>query len=393
MDAIELLDLIQKGESSLVQFKERVVKKDKKKSAYDLGTEMVAFLNTNGGTLIIGVNDDTGDINGLTYEELQETNGLLANVASDNDKPQIFISTETINVDGENVIVVQIPEGISKPHTDNKGIIWMKNGSDKRRVNSRDEMARLLQSSGNLFADETTIRDSSINDIDEKEFETFIKEKHNKTIIELGLSIPELLTNMGMLKDGNLTLGCILLFGKEPQKFRPTYTVHCIAFKGNDIKGTEFRSKKDPFVGNLKFVYEQTLSFIVQNLNEIQTEGGFNSRGKLEVPIETIEELLVNALVHRDYFILSTIKVFIFDNRIEIISPGKLPNTLTVENIKMGTSIAINPILYSNSRYVLPFEGAGSGILRAIEQFPDLDLINDSDREIFISIIKRNSKN
>jgi len=243
-----------------------------------------------------------------------------------------------------------------------------------------------------LYADETIIGGSSINDIDEKEFEAFIDKKHKKTTSDLGLTIQELLINMGMLKDGHLTLGCILLFGKEPQKFRPTYTVHCIAFKGNNIQGTEFRSKKNPFVGNIKSVYDQTLSFIVQNLNEVQTEEGFNSPGKLEVPQETIEELLVNALVHRDYFILSTVKVFIFDNRIEIISPGKLPNTLTVENIKMGTSIARNPILYSNSRYVLPFEGAGSGILRAIEQFPDLELINDSDRELFISIIKRPSK-
>jgi len=393
MDAIELLELIKRGESSLVQFKERVVKKDRSKSAYDLGTEIVAFLNAKGGTLVIGVNDETGDINGLTYKELQETNGLLANIAYDNVKPQVFISTETVNVDGENVIVVQVPESTSKPHTDNKGIIWMKNGSDKRRVSSREEMARLLQSSGSLYADETIISGSSISDIDEKIFEKFIKEKHKKTIAELSLSITKLLTNMAMLKDGNLTLACLLLFGKEPQKFRPTNTVHCIAFKGNDVQGTGFRSKKDPFTGNLKSVYDQTLSFIIQNLNEIQTEESFNSRGKLEVPFATIEELLVNALVHRDYFILSTIKVFIFDNRIEITSPGKLPNTLTVENIKMGTSIARNPILYSNSRYMLPFEGAGSGILRAIEQFPDLELINDTERELFISILKRNTTN
>ena len=109
----------------------------------------------------------------------------------------------------------------------------------------------------------------------------------------------------------------------------------------------------------------------------------------LEIPIQTIEELLVNALIHRDYFILSSIKVLIFDNRIEIISPGILPNTLTIDNIKIGTSIPRNPILFTNARYILPFVGVGSGIPRAIENSPDLELINDVDREVFISIIKR----
>ena len=93
--------------------------------------------------------------------------------------------------------------------------------------------------------------------------------------------------------------------------------------------------------------------------------------------------------MHRDYFINSSIKVFIFDNRIEIISPGKLPNTLTIENIKAGISVIRNPILYSNARYLLPFKGAGSGIMRALKNSPDLELINDTERELFISVIKR----
>ena len=125
MDALELLDLIQKGESSTVQFKVRIDKKDKKKSAYDLGTEMVAFANTKGGLLIIGIIDETGEINGLSYEELQATNQLLANVSTNNVKPAINIFTETVEVGDEKVVVVQVPDGISKPHTDNKGIIWV----------------------------------------------------------------------------------------------------------------------------------------------------------------------------------------------------------------------------------------------------------------------------
>lgn len=385
MDALELQDLIQKGESSIVQFKERIY------DAYKVGTEMVAFSNTKGGTLIIGVNDKTGEINGLSFEELQATNQLLANAASENVKSPIYIYTETVEVNGENVVVAQISEGTSKPHIDNKGIIWLKNGSDKRKVIAKEEIARLLQSSGNLYADETLVNGTTINDIDEDFFKKFIKAKTKKSIDELGLTISELLSNMGMLRNSTLSLGGLLLFGKNPQQYRPIFTVQCISVVGNDISSKNFRDKEDPFTGNLHEVYKKALSFITRNLKKVQKEKGFNSPAVLELPVETIEELLVNALVHRDYFISSSIKVFIFDNRIEIISPGILPNNLTIENIKAGTSIQRNPILYSNSRYVLPFVGIGSGIPRAYENVPDLELINDTERDLFISIIKRNS--
>lgn len=160
---------------------------------------------------------------------------------------------------------------------------------------------------------------------------------------------------------------------------------------GNSISTNEFRDKEDPFSGNLKELYEKTLSFITRNLKKIQKSKSFNSQAVLEIPIETIEELLVNSIIHRDYFISTSIKVFIFDNRIEIVSPGKLPNTLTIDNIKIGTSIPRNPILFTNARYILPYVGVGSGIPRAFENSPDLELINDKDRELFIAVIKRPS--
>jgi len=383
MDALELLDLIQMGESSKVQFKVRV------NNANSIGAEMVAFSNTKGGLLIIGVDDKTGDINGLSFEELQSTNELLANSASNNVKAPIYIYTETVKVEEQNVVVANIAEGTSKPHMDNNGIIWVKNGSDKRKVIAKEEIARLLQSSGNLFADETLVNGTTVNDINEDFFQEFIFAKTKKTIEELGQSTSAVLSNLGMIKEGKLSLGGLVLFGKNPQQFRPTFTVQCVSFVGNDISSTEYRDKEEPFSGNLKELYEKTLSFITRNLKKKQIKEGFNSQSELEIPIQTIEELFVNALIHRDYFILSSIKVFIFDNRIEIISPGRLPNTLTIDNIKIGTSIPRNPILFTNARYILPFVGVGSGIPRAIENSPDLELFNDTERELFISVIKR----
>ena len=383
METIELLDIISKGESSAVQFKERV------NDAYKIAIEMVAFSNSEGGLIIIGVNNKTGALNGLSFEEIETTNELLVNAASDNVKSPITIFTEQVSVNGQTLIVVRIKEGSDKPYRDNKGIVWIKNGSDKRKVVSNDELLRMLQSSGNLAADEEPVTNTTYNDIDTDFFKDFVQNKTGKSFDKLDQSLPKLLNNMGFAKDEQLTLAGLLLFGNKPQTFKPVFSVQCIAFVGNDVAGKKFRDSEPPFEGNLTELYEKTMSFIIRNLHKVQVEESFNLLGELEIPKEALEELVVNSLIHRDYFIKSAIKVFIFDNRIEIISPGKLPNSLTVEKIKSGTSIARNPILFSNARYLLPYIGIGSGIPRALDSYPKIDFVNDADKELFTAIIHR----
>ena len=385
MEALEILDLIQRGESSKVQFKERV------NDAYDIATEMVAMSNSKGGLILVGVNDKTGALHGLSFNEIQATNQLLVNAATNNVKSPININTETIPVNNQNIIIVLIDDGTNKPYRDNKGVIWVKNGSDKRKVNSNEELLRLLQSSGNVLADENVIIGSTINDIDTDIFNEFLKKKTGKSLEQINQSLPKILNNMGFASENTLTLAGLLMFAKNPQSFRPVFTVQCIAYVGNDISSKEFRDSEQPFEGNLSIMFEKTMSFILRNLKKLQKEESFNSLGELEIPREPLEEFIVNALIHRDYFIKSAIKVFIFDNRIEIISPGKLSNTLTIEKIKSGTSIARNSILFSNARYLLPYIGVGSGIPRAYATYPDIELYNLEDKELFVAMIKRHS--
>ena len=94
-------------------------------------------------------------------------------------------------------------------------------------------------------------------------------------------------------------------------------------------------------------------------------------------------------MVHRDYFISSTVKILIFSDRIEIISPGKLPNSLTVENIKNGISIIRNPVFLSTVQYILPYKGLGTGIARSISLYPDITMENRIDENQFKAIIHR----
>ena len=99
------------------------------------------------------------------------------------------------------------------------------------------------------------------------------------------------------------------------------------------------------------------------------------------------EELLANALIHRDYFISAPVRVFVFSNRVEIISPGHLPNNLTLENIKAGNSNIRNPILASFATKLLPYRGLGSGVLRALKAYPSINLIDDREGNLFKVIV------
>lgn len=141
--------------------------------------------------------------------------------------------------------------------------------------------------------------------------------------------------------------------------------------------------------GNIPELYKKAMSFITRNLHKRQNDKNFNSEGDLEIPKIVFEELLVNAIIHRDYFIEAPINLFIFDNRIEIISPGKLPNSLSVENIKHGISVIRNPIITSIASKLLPYRGIGSGIVRAIKNYEKIDFINDVESERFKAVIYR----
>lgn len=400
MEALELLEVVQKGESSHVQFKETI------NHINQLSQEFSALANTEGGIILIGVTDK-GDIQGLSAEEIHKINQLISNAASQNIKPSISPLTEIITVGDKNVLVVKIPLGYAKPYYTNEGVAYVKMGSDKR-IAPPEEILRLFQRAGKIYADEGAVNGSRLNDVDDQALKVLIINKfRNKfseeqvplskmsvlqllTVIDEKISITQLLQNMMMIEDDMLTLAGLLLIGTNPQKFKPLFSVKCISFIGNDLTGIQFRDKEDLFEGNIMVLYSKSMDFVLRNLKIVQVDEGFNGLGQLEVPRQVLEEIIVNALVHRDYYISASIQIFIFDNRIEIISPGKLPNSLNENNIKFYTSIARNPIIYSNCAFVgLPFTGIGSGIPRAIGLYPEITLLNDQANERFIVTIKR----
>ena len=145
--------------------------------------------------------------------------------------------------------------------------------------------------------------------------------------------------------------------------------------------------------GILPEQYRRGIAFIKRNLRHVQGERGFNSPGMLEVPEDVFEELLVNALVHRDYFISAPIRLLIFADRVEIISPGHLPNHLDTEQIRYGLSNLRNPALASHAFHMLPYHGLGSGIPRATAAWPKIELIDDRRGNQFKVIVHRPEPN
>lgn len=129
---------------------------------------------------------------------------------------------------------------------------------------------------------------------------------------------------MNLLRDGALNLAGLLLFGRRPHFRLPLCIVKAAAFPGTDIAVEHYIDSRD-IHGKLANVFEQALGFVLANIRHVQDGQSVNSLGKPEVPRIVFEELIANALIHRDYFVSAPVRLLVFADRIEIISPGHLP--------------------------------------------------------------------
>jgi ATP-dependent DNA helicase RecG len=380
METLEFMQILAQGEDSENQFKKNITNED------SLAAEMVAFSNGKGGRIFLGVDDD-GSITGLESSDIHRLNQLISNAASQNVRPAINPITQNLTIQNKLILIIEIPQGINKPYQDKNGVFWVKNGADKRKATSREEIQRLFQSSGLVHADQTVASSLTITDLDMDYFRAFFLKRYGEALDNQQLTLEQTINNLNLGFGEKLNLTGALLFTKNPSFRLPVYIVKAGAFPGETLATNNYIDSRD-ITGKMADIFQQTMNFILSNIKHSQGEQSFNSPGQPQIPRIVLEELLVNALVHRDYFISAPVRVFIFSNRIEIISPGHLPNNLTVENIKAGNSNARNPILASFAYHILPYRGFGSGILRALENYPYIDFIDDRDGNLFKCIIK-----
>lgn len=383
MTISELTAQVALGEDSRRQFKLDLTNVDA------LAAEMAAFANSEGGIICIGVSDD-GALTGHDRNGVARLNQLIGNAASQHVRSPLTVMTENVGVaEGRVVIVLTVPKGQDKPYFDRSGVIWLKNGANKRRVNSKEELRRLFQSVDQFHADEIPTK-AGIDKLDKLRFRDFLRKAYDRAIPDSPEEMSNLLKNMNLAtEEGVLNLAGLLLFAEHPQLIKPQFVVKAIRYPGNQIHATDYLDSED-FSGPLPKIFEGALAFVMRNLHKIQAGRGVNAPGKPEIPESVFEELLVNALAHRDYLVSAPIRLFIFDDRIEITSPGHLPNNLTVPKIKTGNSIIRNPILVSYiAKGLLPYRGLGSGIKRALANWPSIDFVDDREGCLFTATVRR----
>jgi predicted HTH transcriptional regulator len=277
--------------------------------------------------------------------------------------------------------------GTNKPYMASGKDIWVKVSSDKRRA-KREEIQRLLQSSGHLYADEMPVDNTNLSNLDLDLFKSFYENRTGEKLEDIDIHLKKVMSNLKLMANGKLTLAGLLVFGKKPEERKPQFIIKAVSFFGNSAAGGEYKDSRD-ISGNVPKIFEAGRAFLINNLRKIQKDQHFDTTGILEIPIIALEEALINSIVHRNYFLSSNIRIFIFDDRVEIISPGTLPNTVNVESMKMGIHIERNPILVSLLKDIkgIPYRGIGTGVQRIVRECKNagviVDFIDEKDAEQF----------
>ena len=339
MNEKQLLELIQKGENENTVFlKDPQVK--------DVIPEICALANSMGGKIIMGV-DPVGNIQGITNDN---SDVISVSVATEI-QPLPSISIEKFDLSGKKVQLINIPEGREKPYSqrvNNNNIYWVKHDG-VRMIASRDNLVQMVLSHNLDSPDAKPVPGTSIVELDlpmlEEKFKFWYQKNLKSEIKEAGIKTENLLESMGVLKNRKLTLAGLMLFGKTPQKFKPDLRCWLVRFKGNDKGKSEINDKKE-VDGNISLQLGKSLKFLRSHLDSLLDRHPSSERSeKSSLLVKVFRELMINALAHRDYENDANIRVFIFDDKIRIISPGRLPEGITPDNIFTGVRRERNPLI------------------------------------------------
>jgi len=298
----------------------------------------------------------------------------ITNICRDRCMPPINPIIREQTFDDKNIIILDISKDLNrqKPYRTAGGRFYIRTGRDKKDATGR-ELIRIAQAAGELHYDETPALDSSISDLSLSDFEFFHKKQYNMPISshleESGLSLEMLLQNLRLahLLDNEycLSVAAILLFGKNPQQFFPHSRISAVSFKGKS-EDAEIIDRQE-ISGRIPSIITETRVFLKRNIPNPAIERGFYREDIQLYDHQALGEAFINALVHRDYSLSgSQIRLFVFQDRIEIRSPGKLPNSVQLENIKLGVHAERNRTIVRILTQLGYMSAIGTGIPRLI---------------------------
>jgi ATP-dependent DNA helicase RecG len=381
----EIKKIIRNGENSYIEFKEEDIK------AKELAEEIVAFSNSEGGIILIGV-DDEGNIKGVKDDKIEET---VMNICRNNCIPHIIPIYESIEVEGKRIAIITIPKGFNKPYYTADHKYYIRVGTTKR-IASKEELLRLFEVSRSLHFDISPVKGTSIKDLNIDIIRDYFMKYNTFDLFEESKeSVERILVNADILKEVDdrklCTIGGLLVFGKKPEKYLPQNGVSFAHFNGNEI--TDELIDKKIITGRIQDIAEQLIVVIKNNMLVPSVINGLKRKDKEQYPIIVMREAIVNSLVHRNYSISgSKIRVLMYNDRIEFRSPGRLPNTVTIEKMKIGVSYARNPFLVKymeNMRYI---DQLGRGIPMILKKMKEVGakepLLMEQGEEFILIIYK-----
>ncbi|MFA6062333.1 MAG: RNA-binding domain-containing protein [Gallionella sp.] len=345
MSPQEVGELIRQGENESIEFKELPIRPEV------LAREIVAFANSLGGVILLGVTDQ-GRLSGVdAASQLEE---WIMNIARHSVIPALIVTCEMVAVEGVTVCAVTIPKGNDKPYqTGDKYLIRV---GSTNRVASQSELMRLFQVSGVFHYDIVPVAGASINDLNMAALDAFFSSYGIEFSAEDESSRRALLCNTDILTaSGEPTVGGLLMFGVNPVRYLPQAGILFAHFNG--IEADDELIDRQEIGGTLPQQVDGALAVIKNNLLSPSVLDGLKRKSTGNVfPDKIFRELIVNACVHRNYSIVgSRIRILMYDDRLEFISPGRLPNTVTIEKLRSGVSYASNPVIVKfmdNLRYM-----------------------------------------
>lgn len=340
----QITEQLSLGEDSRWEFKQVVFEGDRPKSPSrsDWADEVAAFANANGGVLLCGVTD-SGEVQDMSGSRMDELEKLLVEICSDSVKPSVHINTFRKKIEGKGaVLLVEIPEGYSQH--DSPGCSFRRAGSSKRKMTS-DERLRLAQKRGQsrfLWFDKQTVPETG--------FETLSRNLWNSLLSAEGARDPEsALIKAGLLaEDGTgtmrATVAGVLLCSESPELLLPNACIMATHYLGNDRAAKQVDAQE--IGGPINRQISDAVAFVLRNMKTAARK----EPARVDMPQyseRAVFEAVVNAVVHRDYSVGgSRIRISMFEDRIEILSPGALANNLAVDSMDIRQSTR-NEILAS----------------------------------------------
>ncbi|POZ49963.1 RNA-binding domain-containing protein [Methylovulum psychrotolerans] len=379
----ELLEIIANGENSGVEFKRDDLRPEQ------LAKEIVALANFQGGKLLLGVEDD-GSISGIQRDGLETW--VMDTVFGRYVHPMILPFYEEVEFDGgKRVAVISFTQGTAKPYVlrkDNREDIYVRVGSTSRLA-TREQQARLFESGGMLHSEVLPVSGSRLEDLDQSRLTDYLLNViGDLTPPQSGEEWEQRLKGLGLMvgrPDGDpavCTVAGLVLFGRSPRRSLRHAGVRWMSFAGTEkayqaqddtvldgplialweVRPGEGRTLVED--GLVERLSDRMRPFISEDSSEVNEE--LRRDPRYRYPLDAIREAILNAFVHRDWTRSTEVEVVNYADRLEVISPGTLQNSMTVEKMLAGQRSARNPIIVEIMRDYGYVDARGMGVRRKI---------------------------